>query len=90
MRKTETDAHRLFSSLQAVKLAILSFLLGGGLLTLLDTIFILGTETENPGAKVAVSLLSMFYGILFALLLLPVRYRLESKLEEMNEKCDKI
>lgn len=89
IRKKDANRNRLFSSLQAVKLAIASFLLGGGLLTLIDTIFILKTMEKTPGIGVAVSLLTMLYGILLAILLLPVKYKLKSKMEEMNGKFDK-
>lgn len=89
IRKKDASADRLFSSLQAIKLAIASFLLGGGLFTLLDTIFILRTMAKNPGKGISATLLAMFYGTLSALLLLPVKYKLESELEEMHEKPDK-
>ncbi len=88
MRKKDVDRNRLFSSLQAIKLAIASFLLGGGLFTLFDTIFILRTMAGKSGG-VSVTLLTMFYAILFALLLLPVKYKLEAKWENMYEKSDK-
>lgn len=75
-------------SLQAVKLATTSFLLGGGLFTIFDTIFILGAATTEPGKGIAVTLLTTLYGMLSALLLLPLKYRLESKLEEIHENPD--
>ena len=86
IRKEDVDRNRFFSSLQAVKLAISSFLLGGGLFTLLDMIFILSTLEKKLAAGVSVTLLTMLYGILFALLLLPLKNKLESKMEEMHEK----
>lgn len=86
IRKEDVDRNRVFSSLQAVKLAIASFLLGGGLFTLLDMIFILSTIEKKLAADVSVTLLTMLYGILFALLLLPLKNKLESKMEEMHEK----
>ncbi|MDE6566510.1 MAG: helix-turn-helix domain-containing protein [Lachnospiraceae bacterium] len=86
--KEDVDGKHIFSSLQAVKLAITSFLLGGGLFTLLDTIFILRTMEKEPGRGMAVTLLTMLYGTLFALFLLPLKYKLESKMEEMHEKSD--
>ena len=88
MRKTEVDMNKLFSSLQAIKLAIVSFLLGGGLLTLIDIICILSTMEETSGIEVSVSLLTMLYGTLSALLLLPVKYKLEEKMGKINEKFD--
>ena len=87
--KNDVDRNKLFPSLQAVKLAFASFLLGGGALTLIDTIFMLGTMEKTPEIGVSISLLTMLYGVLFAMLLLPVKYKLESKMEEMNEKSDK-
>ena len=89
MGKDDVDRNKFFSSLQAVKLAITSFLLGGGTLTLIDAIYVLGTMEETPEIGVSISLLTMLYGVLSALLLLPVKYKLESKIEEMNEKSDK-
>lgn len=89
IRREDVEESCLFSSLQAVKLAISSFLLGGGMFTLLDTIFILRTMGEKLEGGVSVTLLAMFYGILFALLLLPVRYKLESRMEELHGKSDK-
>lgn len=86
--KKNVDRNRLFSSQQAVKLAIASFLLGGGMITVFDTIFILGTMESEPGKRLAVALLTMLYSMLFALLLLPLKYRLEAKMEEMHEKSD--
>lgn len=83
------DRKSLFSSLQAVKLAIASFLLGGGLFTLLDTIFILRVMKKEPAAGVSLTLLTMLYGTLLALLLLPLKYKLESKMEEIHEKSGK-
>lgn len=82
IRKEDADRNRLVSSLGAVKLAIASFLLGGGLFTLFDTIFILRTMTKEPERGVSITLLTMLYGTLFALLLLPVKCKLESKMEE--------
>jgi len=89
IRRKDAEKKRLFSSLQAIKLAITTFLLGGSLFTLLDTIFILRTMAKTPEYGVSVTLLTMFYGTLFALLLLPVKYRLESKMEEMHGKSNK-
>ena len=89
MRKDDVDRNKLFSSLQAVKLAIASFLLGGGVLTLIDIIFMLGTMDKALGIEVSISLLTMLYGMLPSLLLLPVKYKLELKMEEVNEKSDK-
>lgn len=89
LRKDDADRKKLFSSLQAIKLVIASLLLGGGTLTLIDAIFMLGTMKEMPEIGVAISLLTMLYGMLPALLLLPVKYKLESKMEEMNGKFDK-
>lgn len=86
--KKNVDRNRLFSSQQAVKLAIASFLLGGGMITVFDTIFILGTMASEPGKRLAVALLTMLYSMLFALLLLPLKYRLESKMEEIHEESD--
>lgn len=88
IRREDAARSRLFSSLQAVKLAIASFLLGGGLFTILDTIFILRTMAKQPERGMAVTLLSMLYGTLFALLLLPVKCKLETKMEEQHEKSD--
>lgn len=88
IRKKNADRNQLFLSLQAIKLATTSFLLGGGLFTILDTIFILGTTTNEPGKGIAVTLLTTLYGMLSALLLLPLKYRLESKLEEIHENPD--
>lgn len=89
IRKKDANMNRLFSSLQAIKLAIISFLLGGGLLTLIDIIFVLGTLEKSLGPGLSVSLLTMLYGMLLAILLLPVKYKLKSKMEEMNGKFDK-
>lgn len=89
VRKEDVDRNRLFFSLQAVKLAITSFLLGGGFFTLLDTIFILRTMEKKPAAGVSLTLLTMLYGTLLALLLLPLKYKLEAKMEEIHEKSDK-
>ncbi len=88
IRKKDAEINNLFPSLQAIKLAITSCLLGGGLFTLLDTIFILNTMKSRPEKGVAVTLLTMLYGTLYALFLLPVKYRLESKMEKMHEKSD--
>lgn len=88
IRKKDADRNQLFPPLQAVKLAIASFLLGGGLLTVFDMIFVLGTMTDEPEKGIAVSLLTTLYGMLSALILLPFKYRLESKMEEMHEKSD--
>lgn len=88
IRKKDVDRNQLFPPLQAVKLAIVSFLLGGGLLTVFDMIFVLGTMTDKPGKGIAVTLLTTLYGMLSALILLPFKYRLESKMEEMHEKSD--
>lgn len=88
IRREDVKRNTLFSSLQAVKLAIASTLLGGGVFTLLDMIFILRTTKKGTGQVAAVSLLTLLYGMLFALLLLPLKYRLESKMEEINEKSD--
>lgn len=89
IRKNDVDRNKLFTSLQATKLAIASFLLGGGALTLIDIIFVLGTMDKALGIEVSISLLTMLYGMLPSLLLLPVKYKLESKMEEVNEKSDK-
>ena len=89
IRKNDVDRNELFNSLQAVRLAIASFLLGGGVLTLIDAIFMLGTMEKMLEVGVSISLLTMLYGMLSALLLLPVKYKLESKMEEMNGKSDK-
>lgn len=88
VRKEEADRKSLISSLQAVKLAIASLLLGGGLFTLLDTIFILRVMKKEAVSGVSVTLLAMLYGTVFALILLPLKYRLESKMEETHEKSD--
>lgn len=88
VRKKDVKKNTLFSSLQAVKFAIASGLLGGGVFTLLDMIFILQTMEKDTGQGAAVTLLAMLYGMLFALLLLPLKYSLESKMEEINEKSD--
>lgn len=88
IRKKDIDRNQLFLSLQAVRLAIASFLLGGRLLTIFDMIFVLGTMTDEPGKGIAVTLLTTLYGMLSALLLLPFKYRLESKMEEIHEKSD--
>lgn len=88
IRREDVKRNTLFSSLQAVKLAIVSGLLGGGVFTLLDMIFILRTMEKEPERGVAVTLLTALYGMLFALLLLPVQYGLESKMEEIDEKSN--
>lgn len=88
IRREDVKRNTLFSSLQAVKLAIVSGLLGGGVFTLLDMIFILRTMEKEPERGVAVTLLTALYGMLFALLLLPVKYGLESKMEEIDEKSN--
>lgn len=88
IRRKDVTRSMLFTSLQAVKLAIVSSLLGGALFTLLDTIFILRTMAKEPERGVSVTLLTALYGILFALLLLPLKYRLESEMEEIDEKSD--
>lgn len=87
-RKKTADRNQLFLSLQAVKLATASFLLGGGLFTIFDTIFILRAATTEPGKGIAVTLLTTLYGMLSALLLQPLKYLLESKLEEIHENPD--
>lgn len=89
MRKNDANRNILFSSLQATKLAIASFLLGGEVLMLINTIFILETMEKALESGVSISLLPMFYGMFLALLLLPVKYKLKSKMEEINEKSDK-
>lgn len=80
LRKENVEKSQLFSSLQAVKLAIVSFLLGGAIFTVFDTIYILGTMSQ-PAKGLAVTLLTTLYGMLSALFLLPVKYKLESKME---------
>lgn len=89
MRKKEAERDRLIASLRAVRLAIATLLLGGGLFTLLDTVFILRTMGNEPWKGVSVTLLTMLYGTLFALLLLPVKVKLESKVGEMHGESDK-
>lgn len=86
--KKKVERNRLFSSLRAVRLAIATFLLGGGLFTVFDAVFILGTMEKNWGKGMAVTLLTLLYGILAALFLLPLRYKLESKMEERHEESD--
>ena len=88
IRNRDVDRNRLFSSLMAVKLAMASFLLGGAMFTIFDTIFVLGTMTKEPGKGVAFTLLTMLYGMLFALFLLPLKVKLESKWEELHEESD--
>ncbi len=83
IRKKNVERSQLFSSLHAVKLAIVSFLLGGAVFTVFDTIYILGTMSE-PAKGLAVTLLTTLYGMLYALFLLPVKYKLESKMEAMD------
>ena len=89
IRTKDADMNRLSSSLLAIKLAIVSFLSGGGLLTLIDTIFVLGTMEKTLRLGISVSLLAMLYGMLLAILLLPVKYKLQSKMEEQNGNSDK-
>lgn len=86
IRAKDVDRNRLFSSLQAVKLAIASYLLGGGILTVFNIIFTLCTMSADWKKGIAVSLLTTLYGMLFALLLLPLKHELELKMEEIHEE----
>lgn len=88
IRKKDVSRNRLLASLQAVKLAIASFLLGGAIFTVFNTIFLLSTMAKEQWKGVAVTLLTMLYGMLFSLFLLPLKYKLESKMEMLHEESD--
>lgn len=79
---------RLEEALRAVRLAAVSLLLGGALTTLLGLIPSLCDAATARALRVnaAVSLLSLFYGILLALLLLPLAARLSEKLRSCRER----
>lgn len=79
-RRNENDADELLASLLAVKLAIASSLMGGGLIATLEAVFALHMMASPSviGPYIARFLLSLFYGILFAILLLPLKMRLET------------
>lgn len=84
VRRGGEKAEETADSLRAVKLVMTSFQLGGGLITILS-LFSSLLSTEQISGKIAVSLLSLFYGMLFALILLPVKVKLEVELEVKNE-----
>ena len=67
------------SSLDAVNTAILANLFGGLFGTLTATMYLLTqlTSPEQLGPAVAVTLITMFYGLIFAIVLLPIRERLK-------------
>ena len=71
----------MMESLQAVKLTIASFLLGGGFLTVLSMIVALVSTEGELTARMAVSLTNLLYGLLFVLILLPVKTKLAAGLE---------
>ena len=79
-RRSENDADELLASLRAVKLAIVSSLMGGGLIATLEAVFALHMMASPSvvGPYIARFLLSLFYGVLFSILLLPLKVRLET------------
>lgn len=66
------------SSLDAVNTAILASIFGGLFGTLTSAMYLLTlfTSPEQLGSVVSVALVSMFYGIIFAIVLLPIREKL--------------
>jgi len=67
------------ASLAAVTTAIFANLFGGLFGTLTATMYLLTqlTSPEQVGPGVAVALITMFYGLFFAIILLPIRERLK-------------
>lgn len=66
-------------ALEAVKTAITANLFGGLFGTLTEFMYLL-TQLMSPeeiGSNAAVALITMFYGLLFAIILLPIRERLK-------------
>lgn len=66
-------------ALEAVKTAITANLFGGLFCTLTEFMYLLVqlTSPEQIGPNVAVALITMFYGLLFAIILLPIMERLK-------------
>lgn len=48
----------------------------------------MSTMAKEQWKGVAVTLLTMLYGMLFSLFLLPLKYKLESKMEMLHEESD--
>lgn len=81
LMRREAAVDEMMESLQAVKLTIASFLLGGGFLTVLSMIVALVSTEGELTARMAVSLTNLLYGLLFVLILLPVKTKLAAGLE---------
>ena len=81
LMRREAAVDEMMESLQAVKLTITSFLLGGGFLTVLSMIVALVSTEGELTARMAVSLTNLLYGLLFVLILLPVKTKLAAGLE---------
>ena len=81
LMQREAAVDEMMESLQAVKLTITSFLLGGGFLTVLSMIVALVSTEGELTARMAVSLTNLLYGLLFVLILLPVKTKLAAGLE---------
>ena len=81
VRRSENNADEVIASLRAVKLAIASSLMGGGLIATLEAVFALHNMAAPSviGPYIAGFLLSLFYGILFAIILLPLKIKLETQ-----------
>ena len=75
------EVDEMMASLWAIKLAMTSFLLGGGLLTVICMIVSLVSTEGKVLVRMAISLANLLYGLLFALILLPVKAKLEAELE---------
>ena len=67
------------AAISAIKTAITANLLGGlfGTLTALMYLLTQITDLSSLGPAVAVALITMFYGLFFAIILLPIRERLD-------------
>ena len=83
-KKTEKSLKELRRSVEAVSLAIKTFLWSGILLSIIQMVVILGRmdSLETLGPMLCVSVLSVLYGVGISLLLLPLRTSLQVQIIE--------
>ena len=81
LQKTEAGKEELLSSLQAVKLFFLSAILAGAIIFIMSLIaMFMDGQYSVTMVNFAMAVLGLFYNLFLLLLMLPVKYKLETML----------
>lgn len=89
-KSTEKTYEEIISAYKSLKLAVCSLLLSGGFVHIVGLIGFLPEigylDWELTGSNIAISMLSLFYGVGIALLLLPTIGKLNKKMVDLSKK----